>query len=340
MDGHERMVRAIEFGGPDRIPMLHVVLPGAAAKFGRALEELLAEYPDDAGGWWRKLAYTRRLAYAQVRYTDEWGCTWENLHSGLLGRIVYHPLADWENWARYRFPPLPPPQQFLAVDDEAARSRHSHYIFGSGGVFGDYALFHQMIALRGYEDLMVDLATGERHVYMLRDALLERYLAVLKQDVMTAADGIGFGDDWGTQSGLMVSPSLWRRFFRPAYQEMFSVARAAGKHVHFHTDGATFDILGDLVNIGATVLNVQHATMDIRKIAREFGGKVAFRSDVSSQGLLQWGTRQQIYDHVREVIDCLGSYNGGLIGHGEIQPDQPLENVRWMLEAFRELGNC
>ena len=71
---------------------------------------------------------------------------------------------------------------------------------------------------------------------------------------------------------------------------------------------------------------------------REFGGKVAFRSDVDCQHVLQHGTRQEVFDQVREIIDWLGSYNGGLIGHGEVEPDMPLQNVRWMLEAFRELG--
>ncbi len=41
---------------------------------------------------------------------------------------------------------------------------------------------------------------------------------------------------------------------------------------------------------------------------------------------------------MREVVEALGRYNGGLIGHGEIAPDVPLENVRAMFEAWREFG--
>ena len=92
------------------------------------------------------------------------------------------------------------------------------------------------------------------------------------------------------------------------------------------------------IDIGASVLNVQNSVMDIRAVGREFGGKVAFRSDVDCQQILQHGTRQQVFDHVGEIIDCLGSYDGGLIGHGEVEPDMPLRNIRWMLEAFREIG--
>jgi len=42
--------------------------------------------------------------------------------------------------------------------------------------------------------------------------------------------------------------------------------------------------------------------------------------------------------HVREVIHAFGRFNGGLILHGEIGPDVPLENIRAMYEAYRELG--
>jgi uroporphyrinogen decarboxylase len=335
----ERMVRAIECQGPDRVPMLHVVLPAAATQFGTALVDLLDEYPDDAGSWWRRLAYTDDPGYRAGRYVDEWGCEWENLRSGMMGRVIHHPLADWESWPTYRLPPPPRPEQFAAIQDEIEHSGHAYYVFGSGGVFGNCSLFERMMLLRGYANLMIDLATGDRRAYALRDALLERNLERLKGDIKTGADGIGFGDDWGTQTALMVHPDLWRRFFRPAYRAMFELVRSAGKHVHFHTDGYTYAILGDLIDIGASVLNVQHSVMDIRLLGREFGGKVAFRSDVDCQHVLQHGTRQQVFDHVRLIFDCFAVHRGGLIWHGEIEPDMPFENVRWMLEAFRALGS-
>jgi len=318
--------------------MLHVVLPAAAAHFGHALEDLLTEFPDDHGGWWKTLAFTSSPAYRSGRHVDQWGCVWRSVRSGMMGRVVYSPLSEWDNFRGYRFPPAPSREEFDAVGDEIERSGHSYYVFGSGGVFGACSMFELMIALRGYENIMLDLATSDRMLYRLRDRLLEYHLERLRQDAQTAADGIGFADDWGTQAALVIDPHLWRRFFRPAYKAMFAVVRAAGKHVHFHTDGFTYDILGDLIDIGASVLNVQHSVMDIQAIGREFGGKVAFRSDVDCQQILQHGTRQRVFDHVREIIDCLGSYDGGLIGHGEVEPDMPLRNIRWMLEAFRELG--
>jgi hypothetical protein len=333
------MVRAIEFRGPDRVPIVHVVLPAAASQFGQQLENLLVrEFPDDVGAWWRSLADGPSELYDEGRHVDAWGCVWENRRAGMLGRVVFHPLADWNNWQTYRFPPLDVPQQAATAQARIWRQSCGHYLFGSGGLFGNIAMWEQMILLRGYENVMLDLATRDRRLYRLRDVLLERALETLQWDVQTDADGIGFGDDWGMQRGLMIGPDLWREFFRPVYRAMFQVVRAAGKHVHFHTDGDTTEILGDLVDIGVSVLNVQHSVMNVEQIGRDFGGRVTFRSDIDCQYILQRGTRREVFDHVRQVFECLGSYDGGLIWHGEIEPDRPLQNVRWMLEAFREIG--
>ena len=339
MSSRERVVRAIEFKGPDRVPITHVVLPAAAQQFGNELVHLLDdEFPDDIGGWWRTLAYSSSPRYQAGRFVDDWGCVWENRRSGMLGQVVAHPLDDWDRWGDYRFPPPSSPQQPASAQDRIWCKGDDHYLFGVGGLFGNLSLWEQMFALRSYENVMIDLASGDHRLYLLRDALLERNLDLLEQDVHTDADGIGFGDDWGTQTGLMINPRMWRTFFRPAYKAMFQVVRAAGKHVHFHTDGNTYDIIGDLIDIGVSVLNVQHSVMDIKDIGRNFGGKVAFRSDVDCQYVLDRGTRREVFDHIREIFDCLGSYDGGLIWHGEIEPDRPIENVRWMLEAFREIG--
>ena len=49
MMSRERVLRAIEFRRPDRLPISHAVLPAAQIKYGRALDEILAEFREDFG---------------------------------------------------------------------------------------------------------------------------------------------------------------------------------------------------------------------------------------------------------------------------------------------------
>jgi len=316
------------------VPIMHTALPAAFIAYGAELVELLREFPDDFGFYLEgKIPTSEELhpTYRLGRHTDEWGCVWENEQEGLLGICVGHPLADWSNWSSFKFPEIPSLEDVIKTQN---RGESDLYVFGFG-----FNLFERMQFLRGYEALMFDLALKTNEAYMLRDALVEWSVEYARRSAEANIDGMPYADDWGTQLSLIISPAAWREFFKPAYARMFEPAKSKGKHVHFHSDGYTIEIIPDLIDVGVDVLNVQHAIMDIKQLGREFGGRVAFRSDLDRQHILPHGSRQQIRDHVKEVIDCLGSFDGGLIGHGEIAPDVPLENIRYALEAWRDFGN-
>lgn len=334
MTSRERVRRAVDFSGPDRVPLFHGVLPAAIMEHGQPLLDLLSEHQSDFGQFYG-MPEIERLdpSYQAGTHTDGWGVTWDNDRDGMLGIPVGHPLADWSAFETWAPPPVPDDDWHNGFQKALRDSGHEYYT-----IMGGLNLFERMQWLRGYEDLMCDLALDAGEAYALRDRLVERELEYLRRAVRTDADGIHFGDDWGTQISLITSPAIWRRFFKPAYARMFEVCRSAGKDVHFHSDGVTWEIMGDLVEIGVNVLNVQHTIMDLGRIAKEFGGRVAFRSDLDRQQILPHGTKDEIRSHVREVFEALGSCNGGLIGHGEIAPDIPLENIRTMLEAWREFG--
>lgn len=303
-------------------------------KHGQPLVDLLYEFKDDFGGQYGvPKPEDIQGPYAAGECTDEWGVGWQNDYHGMLGIPVVHPLADWERWKSYKLPPTPGDDWYANTKKAIEESGHEHYV-NLGGV----NLFERMQWIRGYDNLMVDIALDAEEAYLLRDAIVEREIEYLRKAADIGADGFHFGDDWGTQVSLIISPDTWRKFYKPAYARMFETAKSGGAHVHFHSDGVTWTIMRDLVDAGADVLNVQHSIMDMNAIAREFGGKTAFRSDLDRQHILPHGTRDEIRAHVKEVFQALGSYNGGLIGHGEVAPDVPLENIRAMFEAWREFG--
>jgi len=334
MTSRERVRRAIDFTGPDRVPLFHGVLPAAILKHGQPLIDLLNEHQSDFGqSYGMPVIEHLDPGYRAGTHTDGWGITWHNDYDGMLGIPVGHPLADWGNFEAWTPPSNPGDDWFESFQKGLQDSGHEHYTF-----LGGMNLFERMQWLRGYESLMYDLALDAEEAYLLRDRLVEYALEYIRKAVKTDADGIHFGDDWGTQVSLITSPAMWRRFFKPAYARMFEPCRAAGKDVHFHSDGFTWEIMADLVEVGVNVLNIQHTIMDVGQIAQRFGGRVAFRSDLDRQHILPHGTRDEIRAHVREVFEALGSYDGGLIGHGEIAPDVPMENIRAMLEAWREFG--
>ena len=91
--------------------------------------------------------------------------------------------------------------------------------------------------------LVFDLAGGR--TYDETGAEYEFDAAYVERAVKAGADAITFGDDYGTERALLMSPASWRAFFKPRLKELFAPAVKAGLDIHFHSCGQISDILED-----------------------------------------------------------------------------------------------
>ncbi|MBI3910289.1 MAG: hypothetical protein HY320_05070 [Armatimonadetes bacterium] len=333
MTSRERVLRAITFTGPDRVPTNHAIFPGAYQRHGQALVDVLHQYPDDFGSRpvLPSVPPQETCGYLE-QYRDEWGSFWVRLKGYTAGEVKQPALPTWDAFRNYEFPPPTPQEHF---DELKARleGSHDHWVNGDGG-----ALFERLQWIRGPENLYLDLAEDREELHLLADRLADYHLANITRYLQAGVDGIGFADDWGSQRALLIRPEQWRSFFKPRYRRMIAPIKEAGKYVFFHTDGWTLDILEDLHQIGVDVLNPQHLLMGEGELSHRLGGRACFRSDLDRQHIIPRGTPQEITEHVKRVIAAFGRFNGGLILHGEIGPDVPLENIKAMYAAFREYG--
>ncbi len=197
-----------------------------------------------------------------------------------------------------------PPNGRLYSGHMAGRSE-DYYARGAWITF-----FEQMQQLRGMETLLMDLAEGSREVYRLRDDLLAFNLRYIDDWLAFEYDGLHFADDWGDQKSLLISPELWRKFFKPVYKAMFDKVTSAGMHVHFHSDGYIIDILPDLIDIGVSVVNCQANVIGLDALKKKFAGSVCFRTDLDRQKIVPFGSPAEVKRHVKDVFDHLGTPNG------------------------------
>jgi uroporphyrinogen decarboxylase len=152
-------------------------------------------------------------------------------------------------------------------------------------------------------------------------------------------DGLFITDDWGTQLSLMISPRMWRQFFAARYRRLCEEAHHYGMQIIFHSCGNVTAIIGDLIDAGVDVLDpLQPETMDLGKVARDFGGKVAFCGGISDQKLAVLSPGQ-VRDHVHRSIDTLGKSFGNayLVAPSNVLlPEVPLENLQALFEACHD----
>ncbi len=332
MSSRERVKRAIHFDYPDRPPVSHAILPSALLHYGDALRDILREVHEDFGWDFLPDLPVEKFPpyYRKGRHADGFGVIWESSDDGEYGLPVEKPLTDWSKYESFVWPDFPvAPPQYRLYSGHMTGADERWYSRG-----GWITFFETMQELRGFEELLMDIVSGEDAAYRLRDDLLAFNLRMVDKFLALDYDGIHFADDWGTQTALMINPELWRSFFKPCYERMFEKVRSAGKDVHFHSDGFIIDIIGDLIDSGASVINCQSNCMGNDEVGRRFRGSVCFRTDIDRQNLMTFGTPAEVKSHIASLFRALGSAKGGIIACGEIGRDTPLDNIRAMYEAF------
>ena len=339
MTSRERIIRAIEFRGPDRVPVEHYVFPGAIRNYGDKLIKLLDEYRDD----FNNNSIEANIKSAQeepgvssqevTQYRDEWGILWHKLEGYTVGEVLEPALPTWDSWGDYQFPPPLSKENFQEFQKTVEHRHPEYYVLGSGG-----SLFQHTQHVRGTVNTFMDLIDERKEIYEFLDRLVDYNISNIKGYLIASVDGILVSDDWGTQIALLISPQMWRKVFKPRYKRLFDVVKDANKHVIFHSDGWILEILEDLAEIGVDVINPQHHIMGNRTVAKLIEDKMCLRSDLDRQYIIPRGTSEEIVEHVKEIIALFGNRNGGLILHGEIGPEVPFENIKAMYHAFRKYG--
>lgn len=320
MTSKERVIAAIHFSGPDRIPnKIDYISPEVLKKpeYSNILDQLTNDFVHEPIGWY----YEGCKAGKNI---DEWGCEWLNLGEiGMLGQVVKHPFDDISGLSSYIWPKAE--DMDLASACEMSEKRGDKYF-----LLGYISVFERMVHLRGFENLLMDIALKEEHFFVIRDKILEYNMKLINRALELNPDGIFLADDWGSQISLMINPDVWRKLFLPVYKKMISRIREEGKDIFFHSDGYIIDILPDLADAGVNVFWVEFGVNTLDKLKNKLGGRVAFLSLPDTQ-IIEFGTIPEIEAHVREQEYFLGDYNGGFITW--LNVDNNEKSIK-MLEAY------
>jgi uroporphyrinogen decarboxylase len=271
----------------------------------------------------------------EKRDLSEWGFCWER-RDQTMGQPREPLIREWADLDAFRPPDPDDPARFAEVAPTRERCGDRYYC--ASFVLSGFTL---MSFLRGFSPLLADLHAERGKVEQLADVVFGFEEAVISRLTDRGFDGVSFYDDWGTQSGLIVSPSLWREFFKPRYRRQFDLAHSHGLDVYFHCCGAVAELVPDLIECGVDMLNLgQPNLFDIEELGRRFGGRVCFVMPVSYQTTSISGTREDIFRVVRSYGQHLARPTGGLIGYIEEYGSIGLseENYQACIDAFRSIG--
>lgn len=355
MTAKERVLTAVRLQEPDRVPLdieiREELLPELFRRLDvsdeeqayRALEIDIRRVETappraftDRGGFLHRQRKWVRSVGPQA-FEDEWGIGYRADREDRYFGFVHHPLAESDDLTGYPWPDFSDPERYVLAARAMEADGGEHAIVG----IAIRTLFEQAWQLRGYNQFVMDLHRNRPFVEELLDRLLELRVEQCRQYVALGVDIVHLGDDFGMQERMMVSPDLWRAFFKPRMAELISDYNRGGAiPTMYHSDGHIEPIIEDLIEIGVTVLNpVQPESMDPRALKERFGDRLAFHGTISVQTTLPQGSVEEVASTVQRRVMESGQ-GGGLIlapTHA-IQPDTPVENVLAMYDAARKWG--
>ena len=204
------------------------------------------------------------------------------------------------------------------------------------------AHFQDACAAFGMETALMNMIAEPEIFRAVINRITQFYLkanGIFYKAAGNSLDAVLIGNDFGSQSSLMLSRELIKEFVLPGTKALVDQAKSHGLKVIHHSCGAIREIIPDLIEIGVDAIHPIQALatgMDANGLARDFGGAVSFCGGVDAQNLLVNGTPDEVKTCVHKLRRLFPT---GLVispSHEAILSDIPPKNIRALFEATNE----
>lgn len=258
------------------------------------------------------------------------------------GSLYLHPLAEVnsvEELLSFPFPDIAASGADEGLDRRVRELKQDEYT-----VLGQMSqtILETAYLLRGLERLMTDFYERPEYVEVLFEKIAEQRRFQARRLAEAGVDILRIGDDIAMQTGLLVSPEIYRERIRPFHASVIASAREVNPDlpVKYHSDGKLTALLPDLIEIGVNIVNpVQPECMDLVETKREFGRDLTLWGCMPVQGVMANGSRDDVVRHLRFLMEEIAP-GGGLVLKftNFLATSRSLENLGVFFETFYEMG--
>ena len=192
------------------------------------------------------------------------------------------------------------------------------------------------------DNYLAYMALCPEAIHRLSEALCDMYMQNLEKwlgAVGPHIDVILFGDDLGGQNGPLLSPAMYREYYKPYHRRMWGRAKElADVKVMLHCCGGVRELLPDLIDAGLDAINpvqVNCAGMGAAGLKADFGRDMTFwGGGCDTRDVLAYADSATVARHVREQAAIMRR-GGGFVFQQvhNIMADVPPENVIAMFDA-------
>jgi len=294
-------------------------------------------------------------SYPDGSWDDEWGIrkrkvAHRNPRTGMTAyyaEMIAPPLAEAsiDDLESYPWPDPEDPGRYRELSDRVKQLYDTtDYALVAAAI--SMGIFEQAQALRGmqrfFEDLLINREFAARlidRILQIQLQIFDRYLSIVGPYI----EMVETSDDYGMQTGPLISPQLYREMLKPAHRRLNSfIKERTQAKIYLHSCGSIVEVLDDLIDAGVDVINpVQPRAkdMDSAGLKSRFGGRVVFHGGVDEQYVLPHGSIEEVREEVARRIQDFAPGGGYIFAPAHnIQDDVLPENVVTMFEAALERG--
>lgn len=245
-------------------------------------------------------------------------------------------ITDISELRDYPFPDFTLPSRYGHLP-AAVDGYHDRDLFVIG--YMEWTIFEIAWHMRSMDKLFMDIVYDPPLAEYLLDVVTEKRCFQARKFAEAGVDMLRIGDDLGTQISTIMGPDMYREWFKPRHAAVIRAAREVRPdiHVSYHSDGAIWELIPDLIEIGVSVLNpIQPECLDIAAVKREFGKDLIFWGGIGTQTTMPFDSPEEVYDSVRRTIDTLGPTGFFPCPTHVLEPEVTWENIEAFLRAVDE----
>jgi uroporphyrinogen decarboxylase len=275
---------------------------------------------------------------------DCWGVRREQI-SG-YDEITHHPLkgATLQELRNFDWPePRIDETQLLLWEERAQtlRRQNQYVVVAEHPVYGILELGCWMC---GYDDFLMRLVGDPDFVCTFFERVLEIQLAVIDVYYSLLGPYIDLttsGDDFGMQTGPLISPGMFDRFIAPYFAERIQRTKALAQCYYWHhTCGSVYSLLDQVIACGVDILNplqTSAARMSPESLKAQFGDRLVLWGGVDVQHFLPAASPDEVCHEVRRLIQTFGRDGGYIMAPAHnMQDDIPPGNIVAWVETMHE----
>lgn len=173
-------------------------------------------------------------------------------------------------------------------------------------IFLESGPWERLHALVGFEEALVSMYTEPEAFKELMQALTDfRIQLIRKLKEYYDPDIIHSMEDLGSAKASLMSPEMYREFIKPYQKQMIDECHRLGMYYEAHSCGKMDNMVGDLIEIGADILNNIQSMNDQEFLAREYAGQVTFSGGFDVCVNFPDISEEDLRAEVRRAIDNL-----------------------------------